>query len=89
MLDITAGEREYLTEMRSLSIDARGNEILVGLNVEDSKVYLDYANARLLDQHPDDDARDRYLELHEKHERVRLAVIVAEAEARNDTSLRQ
>jgi hypothetical protein len=89
MLDITAGEREYLTEMRSLGVDAQGNDILVGLNVEESKIYLDYGNARVHGHHPDDDERDRYLELYEKHELVRRAIIVAEAESRNDTSLRQ
>jgi hypothetical protein len=75
--------------MRSLGADSRGNEILVGLDVEESKVYLEYANAQLLGQHPSEEESDRYLELHEKHERVRLAIICAEAEARNDTSFRQ
>lgn len=81
------GERAYLHEMRMISTDNAGNEVFVGLTVAESAEYYTFTR---LNQRPDrgDEGRDRYLELHEKHERTRLAILAAEVSARHDTSPR-
>jgi hypothetical protein len=70
-----------------LSKDNAGNETFVGLTVEESQEYDEFIR---LDRSTDGDGRsaDRYLELHEKHERARLAVLAAESQAQHDTSPR-
>lgn len=89
MLNISEAEREYMKEMRMLTTDSRGNELLVGLTLEESRFYLKFADARLSSVGMDsDEDRERYLALHEKHEKARLSVIAAEAEARLNSSPR-
>lgn len=89
MLNISKAEREYMNEMRMLTRDSQGNELLVGLTLEESQFYLRFAQARTRSMEPQgDEARDRYLELNDKHEKARLSVIAAEAEARLNQSPR-
>ena len=78
-------EREYLNEMRILTTDNAGNEIFVGLTVEESREYYELTR---LDRRVkgDSEARDRQLVLNEKHETERVAKLGAEAAARQDTS---
>lgn len=80
-------ERDYLNEMRMLSTDNQGNEIFVGLTVEESEEYFKLTRLDGRDS-GDAQARSRYLTLYEKHERARLAVLGAEVAARHDTSPR-
>lgn len=87
-LEITNSERAYLIEMRALGTDELGREVLVGLTVEESAIHLGYAHERVGGMHRSVEDGDRYLALHDKHERVRLAIIFAEVEARNDESRR-
>jgi len=88
MLLITEVERQFLTDTRSLGIDAQGHEILVGLSFEESTAYIAHQNFERYGQHSNSQESDDYLNLYAKHEHTRVAVIVAELEARNDTSLR-
>jgi hypothetical protein len=82
-----ASEKMFLNEMRMLSTDNAGNEIFVGLTVEESKEY--YIFTRLhYHNNGDTKATDRYLELNAKHERARLAVLGAESAATHDTTPR-
>jgi hypothetical protein len=86
-MEFDAGERAHLTEMRSLSTDNAGNEIFVGLTVQESQEY--YRFTRLHHRsNGDSAATDRYLELNEKHERARLAVLGAEVDSRHDMTSR-
>lgn len=84
MFSFTDGERAYFTEMRTVSTDDEGREILVGLTFEETVFYMEYSRRFLTGRDRDPDHRDRYLQLHDKHERARLAVLGAEIQARND-----
>lgn len=88
MLDIPDSERAFLIELRCLGTDVTGREILVGLTVEDSAAYLGYVRVLALGKDCSREAGTRYLELHDKHERVRRSVLNAEIDARNDASPR-
>ncbi|RYG97873.1 MAG: hypothetical protein EON58_08670 [Alphaproteobacteria bacterium] len=81
MADFTDSERAYLMEMRMLTTDSSGQEILVGLTSEETNFYVNFSRlSRSGDEDPDD--TERYLELNEKHERARFEVIGAEAQLR-------
>jgi len=86
-MEFATGEREYLEWMRMLSTDNAGNEIFVGLTVEESREYYKFSRPyhRF---NGDSDAKDRYLELNAKMQRARFAVLGAESAARQDNSLR-
>lgn len=84
MIKLTESRREYLKEMRALTVDKNGNEHLVGLTLEESEFYLNYGTARLEGLHLTRAEGDRYLALHGKHERARLAVLGVEIQVRND-----
>ena len=43
MLTFHPGEREHLLEMRMLTTDRHGHELIVGLSLEDSEFYLAYS----------------------------------------------
>jgi hypothetical protein len=82
MLNLTDGERAYFDEMRSLGVDSNGNQVLVGLTLEESLFYLAYSRGEAgVKSHED---KSRYLELHEKHETTRLQIVFAEVELRDD-----
>jgi len=89
MLDLTAAERAYFAEMRSLTTDAKGNEILRGLTLAETKFLLAHKRAwgpssmMRRKASPDREARKRYLDLQRKHEVARFAAIGAEIEKRN------
>jgi hypothetical protein len=86
-MEFDTGEREYLDWMRMLSTDNAGNEIFVGLTVDESREY--YAYTRPYHQfNGDSDAQERYLKLNEKMQRARFAVMGAEIVARDDKSPR-
>lgn len=87
-MPIDEKHRAYMEDMRMLDYDRDGREKLVGLTFEESEWYLTYLDDRFsVDRdevdRPSED-RERYLQLHSRHERHRLAIIVAEAEARHD-----
>lgn len=84
-MDFTSGEREYLDWMRMLSTDNVGNEIFVGLTLEESEEY--YKFSRPMHRfNGDSEAQERYLALNEKMQRARFAVMGAEIAAREDKS---
>jgi hypothetical protein len=72
MCDFTEAERRYFTEMRSLTRDDGGREVLVGLTDEESAALMAHrrrfsAENRL----PDTAALGTWLELAVKHEHAR------------------
>jgi hypothetical protein len=85
---LTGERRAHLLEMRALTIDRQGNELLVGLTFEETDFYLDYGTARLEGRHTTSEEGNRYLALHDKHERARLAILGAEIQLRNDAPTR-
>lgn len=85
MIEFTEAERAYHREMRSLTTDAGGREILVGLTLEETEFYVSYSRRRSSgDRDRDPVNKSRFLELHEKHEWVRLQIIGAEVQARGE-----
>ena len=86
MLQLTESRRAYLAEMRALTTDAKGQEVLVGLDVEESVSYLAYAERKVAGNATRTE-RDRYLALHDKHELMRLAVLGAEIQLRDGPSI--
>jgi hypothetical protein len=82
-MEFDTGERAYLNEMRMLSTDSAGNEIFVGLTVEESKEYYQFTRLHHRDN-GDMAATDRYLALNAKLEAARFAVLNAEIDARED-----
>ena len=81
-------EKAYLTEMRALTIDSQGRDVLVGLSFEETEIYVNHSRAFLKGDR-DRENRDLYLQLHEKHERVRLEVIGNEHYLRTENPSRQ
>jgi hypothetical protein len=79
----TESDRIYLAEMRAITTDNQGQEVLVGLTRQETEFYMNYAKQRLEDTHRRDDA-PLYLELHEKHERERMSILAAENQLRID-----
>ncbi len=83
MFTFTDDERAYLSEMRAISTDANGNEILVGLTLEETAFYMNYTRKRITGE--DDHLHgERYLELHNKHEQARFEVLGAEIHLRTE-----
>jgi hypothetical protein len=83
MFEFTDSERAYLIEMRAITTDAQGREVLVGLSLEETAVYMAHCRAFLTGDR-DRDGRDAYLRLHDKHERARLEVIGTEHYVRTE-----
>ena len=85
-------EIDSIDFLRMWTTDASGNRVLAGLTLEETAFYVAYQQRRINDSdahHRADRAEGtRFLELHDKHERVRLQVVCAEAERReNDPSI--
>lgn len=84
MLNLSEGDRAYMIEMRMLSTDQEGNEVMVGLTLDETLRMLEY-NRRFLANERDrsESARADYRALQQRHERARLQVLGAENELRN------
>ena len=65
--------RPSLQNTWALTRDMKGNEILIGLTVAETENYFKLADS----DSPED--RDLYLELDEKHESARLALVNSES----------
>lgn len=86
MFKFTDDERCYLNEMRAITTDTTGNEVLVGLNLEETKWYMKYSRD-FLSGNQSSKNKNYYLELHEKHEKARLEILGAEIYIRNESPL--
>jgi hypothetical protein len=76
MFNFTDAERAYLNEMRAITTNPQGQEVLVGLTEEETAFYMTHTR-QFLTERRDRDGKARYLELHDKHERGRFAVLGA------------
>jgi len=79
----TDADRTSLVEMRALTTDSAGREVLVGLTFEETVFYMEYTNKRM-QGYKDRPNSKRYLQLHEKHELARLEVLGTEIFVRNE-----
>jgi len=77
MANIPSEYREYLTELRALSKDECGEDVLVGLTSEETEFYLAYSFGKKKGERS-----DHYLQLNDKHELARRDVLLAENEFR-------
>ena len=83
MFEFTEDERGALTESRSITTDAQGQEVLVGLTLDETAVYMMHRRKFLIGDR-DRKNRETYLKLHDKHERARLEVLGTEIYLRNE-----
>jgi hypothetical protein len=74
--------------MRCLTTNEHGQEVLVGLNVEETEFYVTYLRTRGSGRHTFTD-QDPFLELREKHERAWHQVLHADNQLRIDNPPRQ
>lgn len=86
-MEFTDGERVFLNEMRMLSTDNKGNEIFVGLTLEESQEYYKYTRTGFCHR-ANMDSLDHEIELGDKHELARHTVLAAEIDARENNSPR-
>nr|WP_314876403.1 hypothetical protein [uncultured Pseudomonas sp.] len=86
MLVLTDIQRAYLRKIRALSKDLHGNEIFVGLTIEESIRFNFLSESLLGHQHRSQDEIDEYLSLIQKHEHFRLQVVYAEIEAQQTST---
>lgn len=85
VFEFSEAERVYLKEMRAISSDSQGREILCGLTREETLFYMAHSRAFVSgNRDRDRDNRDEYLKLHDKHELARLEILGAEAYIRNE-----
>jgi hypothetical protein len=69
--------------MRAITTNAQGREVLVGLTLDETVFYMDFARRFLTDRDRNPENGDKYLELHEKHECARFEVLGTEIYVRN------
>lgn len=70
-MDLSDGEREFLTAMQAVKIDADGVEVYVGLTAEESGEFLALTRVDEAPGKLDEAAAARLLELRRKHEAER------------------
>jgi hypothetical protein len=83
MFAFTEAERATLMEIRAITTDSKGQELLVGLTLEETAFCMEHRR-RFLTPDRDREGRARYLELMERHEKERLSVIGSEIQLRNE-----
>lgn len=79
----TDADRAFLKEMCAITTNSLGQEILVGLTVEETEFYMKFSNQTNSTNFSDKD-KERYLELNQKHEFARLGVLAGENQLKND-----
>ncbi|GAA4343330.1 hypothetical protein GCM10023165_25690 [Variovorax defluvii] len=67
-LEMPAAQRNALVEHHALAVDARGEEVLQGLNPEESRFFV----ACMLQEPMRPEAQERFAQLHVQHEAARL-----------------
>ena len=77
---LSSAEMSYLKGVQALAHDSRGREVLIGLTFEETAWYINSSHRLLRRDHAD---RQRYLELHQKHEQARAKLLAAQKPAVN------
>ena len=70
-LPLAGPDRLYFSELHSLAVDRRGNEVLCGLSLEESLEYLSITREHLK-KFPESKARYSYL--HKKNKSITIAL---------------
>ncbi len=83
MLNLEDSEREYLKEIRALTVDKEGREVYAGLTLDESILYQKILNIMLTERN-DHEILKTYNELHDKHEKSRMDIIATEVYIRNE-----
>ncbi len=84
MFSFTEDERGYLTEMRAITTNAQGQEILVGLTLEETAFYMCHTHQESTGKY-NHGSNEQYLTLHDKHEAARHGILGAEIYLRNES----
>ncbi|VVO99545.1 hypothetical protein PS862_02769 [Pseudomonas fluorescens] len=84
MLVLTDTQRAYLKKIRALSNDLQGNEVFVGLTLEESLRFNFLSESLLEQEHRAQEHVDEYLSLVQKHEHSRRQLLEAEIEAQQN-----
>jgi hypothetical protein len=77
--------RNHLTELRHISTDNEGREVLVGLTFEETNWFFAYLERRTSDAPRAREDDERYRALQARHELTRMQVVGAEIQKRTDT----
>lgn len=81
MATFTDDERDCLVEMKSITTDANGREVLAGLTEEETEFYMECVRCG---QRPGDpSARARYDDLEIRHQLARASIFAAQNRARS------
>lgn len=76
MLKFQPGAREYLSKIQALSVNKDGQDVFVGMTLEESVWYQHYAEASFNGTVSRvDGSQEKYLALQDKHEAARLRTI--------------
>ena len=78
MFKFTKEERIYFAERMAITKDCNGDEVLVGLTLEETISYMEYVRSCLNRDHVDRDAQEAHLALDTKHEKARAEVIAVD-----------
>lgn len=80
LLDMSAEQRAELAAHNALAIDAKGREVLQGLNAEESQFFV----ACMRETPASPDGRERYAQLTVQHEAARLKLASVDDESTGD-----
>ena len=87
MLVLTDIQRAYLGKIRALSKDLHGNEIFVGLTLEESLRYNFLSESLFGQEHRTQEDVDEYLSLVQKHEYSRRQLLGSEIQSQQNGSV--
>ena len=87
MVSFTESERIFFTEMRAITTNSQGQEVLVGLTLEETSFYISHSRQASTEVHSYVE-NAKYLALVDKHEAARHGVLSAEIYLRNENPSR-
>lgn len=79
-LEMPAAQRAALVEHHALAVDARGEEVMQGLDPEESRFFV----ACMLQEPVRPEEQERYAQLHVQHEAARLRLANVDDESNGD-----
>lgn len=87
MFSFTDSERTYLSDLRAITTDTAGREHLIGLDLAETAEYMEFVRGTRKASGGTADG-ERYIELDDKHEAARVAVIAAESTLRTSGAIK-
>lgn len=85
MFSFTDDERSRLTDLYAISTDSHGQEVLVGLSIEETEFCM-ARRRRFMTANRDHDreSKSKFVDLMKRHEAARLSVLGAAVQLRNE-----